>query len=154
MQKKQAFRSGLITYLPQHNFLPPNIRVKEAINLYIQQDEREQFLEDKNLAYITESRANELSGGELRYLEIKLILFCSAKYILLDEPFNGISPVCCESVRELIFKASQTKGIIMTDHNFREVHKIANRILLLDQGFLKEIKDKSELASYGYSNRD
>lgn len=154
VQKKQAFRSGLIAYLPQHNFLPPNIRVREAINLYIQQDEREQFLEDKNLAYITESRAKELSGGELRYLEIKLILFCSAKYILLDEPFNGISPVCCESVRELIFKASQTKGIIMTDHNFREVHKIANRILLLDQGFLKEIKDKSELASYGYSNRD
>ena len=110
------------------------------------------MINDKNLAYTNYSRAEELSGGELRYLEIKLILFCSAKYILLDEPFNGISPVCCESVRELIQKASQSKGIIMTDHNFREIHKIANRILLLDQGALKEIKEKSELISYGYYN--
>lgn len=152
VQKKQAFRSGQIAYLPQHNFLPPSIRVEEAINLYIQASERKQFLNDKNLAYTNYSRAEELSGGELRYLEIKLILFCSAKYILLDEPFNGISPVCCESVRELIQKASQSKGIIMTDHNFREIHKIANRILLLDQGALKEIKEKSELISYGYYN--
>lgn len=152
VQKKQAFRSGQIAYLPQHNFLPPSIRVEEAINLYIQASERKQFLNDKNLAYTNYSRAEELSGGELRYLEIKLILFCSAKYILLDEPFNGISPVCCESVRELIQKASQSKGIIMTDHNFREIHKIANRILLLDQGALKEIKVKSELISYGYYN--
>lgn len=152
VQKKQAFRSRQIAYLPQHNFLPPSIRVEEAINLYIQASERKQFLNDKNLAYTNYSRAKELSGGELRYLEIKLILFCSAKYILLDEPFNGISPVCCESVRELIQKASQSKGIIMTDHNFREIHKIANRILLLDQGALKEIKEKSELISYGYYN--
>lgn len=150
VQKKQAFRSGQIAYLPQHNFLPPNIRVGEAISLYIHQNEREQFLNDKNLAYINYSKAEELSGGELRYLEIKLILFCSAKYILLDEPFNGISPICCESVRELIQKASQSKGIIMTDHNFREVHKIANRILLLDQGYLKIIQNMSELSSYGY----
>ena len=41
----------------------------------------------------------------------------------------------------------------MTDHNFREIHKIANRILLLDQGALKEIKEKSELISYGYYNQ-
>ncbi len=153
VQKKQAFRSRQIAYLPQHNFLPPSIRVEEAINLYIQASERKQFLNDKNLAYTNYSRAKELSGGELRYLEIKLILFCSAKYILLDEPFNGISPVCCESVRELIHKASLSKGIIMTDHNFREIHKIANRILLLDQGALKEIKEKSELISYGYYNQ-
>ena len=66
--------------------------------------------------------------------------------------FKGTLEIACESVRELIHKASQSKGIIMTDHNFREVHKIANRILLLDQGALKEIKEKSELISYGYYN--
>lgn len=148
--KSQAFCSGQIAYLPQHNFLPLEIKVQEAINLYIPQDEKEQFLDDKNLSYIHSSKIKELSGGELRYLEIKLILFCSATYVLLDEPFNGLSPVSCESVREFIYQASRSKGVIITDHNFREVHKIANRICLLDQGYLKEIKDKSELSPYGY----
>ncbi|WP_262497551.1 hypothetical protein [Parabacteroides timonensis] len=37
-----------------------------------------------------------------------------------------------------------------TDHNFREVHKIANRLTLLDQCYLKEIKQIEELIPYGY----
>ena len=150
VQNRPAYCSRQIAYLPQHDFLPSNMRITDAIDLYIPSAEREAFLDDKNLSNIKESSAKHLSGGELRYLEIKLILFSYAPYILLDEPFNGISPVCCESVRELIHKASQTKGIIMTDHNFREVHKLATRITLLDNGCLKEIKDKTDLASYGY----
>lgn len=38
----------------------------------------------------------------------------------------------------------------MTDHNFREMHKVDSRIMLLDQGYLKEIQNKSELSTYGY----
>jgi len=37
-----------------------------------------------------------LSGGELRYFEIKLMLNSSYKFIMLDEPFNGIAPVVVE----------------------------------------------------------
>lgn len=85
-----------------------------------------------------------------RYLEIKLILCYPAMYILLDEPFNGLSPIVCEAIRKQIHTVSQSKGIILTDHNFREVHKIANRICLLDQGYLREIQDKNELRPYGY----
>lgn len=151
VQNKQAFRSGLIAYLPQHDFLPSNLRVKEAIELYLPDEDSDRFLKDDNFSYIKDSRISELSGGELRYLEIKLILFCPATYILLDEPFNGLSPICCESVRRLIHEASRTKGIVFSDHNFREVHKVANRITLLNQGYLKEIKDIAELKPYGYT---
>ena len=49
-----------------------------------------------------------------------------------------------------IAESARTRGIILTDHNFREVHKIINRILLLDQCYLKEIKEKEELIPYGY----
>lgn len=151
VQSEQAFLSGLIAYLPQHDFLPPNLRVKEAIGLYLPDEDSEQFLKDENFSYIYDSRVSELSGGELRYLEIKLLLSCPAPYILLDEPFNGLSPICCESVRGLILKASQTKGIVFSDHNFREVHRVANRITLLHQAYLKEIKDMAELRGYGYA---
>lgn len=150
VQLRQAFTSGLIAYLPQHNFLPPNLHVSEAIDLYILPSERKGFLDDPHVSCIRDSRIKELSGGEERYLEIKLILCCPAPYILLDEPFNGLSPISCESIRDHIQTASQTKGIIMTDHNFREVHKTANRVMLLDCGYLSEVKDKKELIRHGY----
>jgi ABC-type lipopolysaccharide export system ATPase subunit len=41
-------------------------------------------------------KIKHLSGGELRYLEIKLILNNSSKFVLLDEPYNGLSPIMIE----------------------------------------------------------
>ena len=133
VQKKQAFRSGQIAYLPQHNFLPPNIRVGEAISLYIHQNEREQILNDKNLAYINYSKAEELSGGELRYLEIKLILFCSAKYILLDEPFSALDYQTrlsvCDDISSIIRRTHKTA--ILVTHDLSEAISVADRIVVL-----------------------
>lgn len=150
VQKKQAFCSGLLAYLPQNNYLPPGLSAKEVIRLYLSPEERDAFMDDEHLCEILETRTGELSGGEQRYLEIKLILSCPAMYILMDEPFNGLSPIACEAIREQIHRAAKTKGILFTDHNFREAHKISNRTLLLDQCHLKEIKDRQELAAYGY----
>ena len=44
-----------------------------------------------------------------------------------------------------ITESTRTRGIILIDHNFRVVHKIVNRTLLLDQCYLKKIKDKKKL---------
>lgn len=88
--------------------------------------------------------------GEHRYLAVKLALYSNTPYILLDEPFSGVSPVVAEQIRKLITEVSHTHGIILSDHNFREVHKVVNRITLLDQGYLKEIQHVEELIPYGY----
>lgn len=151
IQNFPAFRSGLIAYLPQHNYLPQRLSITEIVNLCIRKEDKDRFLEDEYLYHIKDSTVKELSGGEQRYLEIKLILFSPANYILLDEPFNGLSPISAESIRKHITTASRTKGVILTDHNFREVYKVINRIMLLDQCCLKEIQDKQELTSYGYT---
>jgi ABC-type lipopolysaccharide export system ATPase subunit len=38
----------------------------------------------------------------LRYLEIKLVLCSPVKFVLLDEPYNGLSPLMIEKVNALI----------------------------------------------------
>jgi ABC-type lipopolysaccharide export system ATPase subunit len=53
---------------------------------------------------------------ELRYLEIKLVLCNPSKFVLLDEPYNGLSPLMIEKVNALI-KENATRKIIITDHN-------------------------------------
>ncbi len=150
VQKWPAYLSGLVAYLPQHNYLLLNHTVEQLTALYISLENRKLFLADKFLFKYKKEKIKNLSGGEQRYLEIKLILYCSAPYILLDEPFNGLYPLAAEAIREHIAFVSQTKGIILTDHNFREVHKVVNRIMLLDNCSLKEVKSIENLTVYGY----
>jgi ABC-type lipopolysaccharide export system ATPase subunit len=69
---------------------------------------------------------------------------------LLDEPFNGVSPLMIESIKELIVKMSKHKGIILTDHDYRNVLDVANRYCLIFDGGIKEIQDKQELVKWGY----
>jgi len=97
-------------------------------------------------------RIRPLSGGELRYLEIKLILFNSSKFALLDEPYTGLSPIMTELVNELIKENSKTKGIIISDHNYLEVMKISSKLVLIDGGKAHYIKEKAELIEKGYLN--
>ena len=148
--KGAAYRTGMVAYLPQHDFIPPHLTIAQAVELYIPKEQYKQFLGDRFLFKVRNNKIAHLSGGEQRYLEIKLILYSKAPYLLLDEPFNGLSPIAAEEIRMHIAESARTRGIILTDHNFREVHKIVNRILLLDQCYLKEIKEKEELIPYGY----
>lgn len=148
--KKQAFRSGMVAYLPQHDFLLPHLTITETTNIYIPKEDVKNFLSDHFLFKLRKSKIEELSGGELRYFEIKLILHSPVSFVLLDEPFNGLSPITAEKVRTMIAESAKQRGIILTDHNFREVHKIANRIMLLDECYLKEVKNPDELIPYGY----
>lgn len=141
-----------ISYLDQEQSIPNHLSVKRTISLSIEKDRVNSFCEDKHVKYILNKRIRHLSGGELRYLEIKLILFNSSKFVLLDEPYNGLSPIMTELVNELIKENSKTKGIIISDHNYQEVMKISSKLVLIDSGKAHYIKEKAELIEKGYLN--
>ena len=69
---------------------------------------------------------------------------------LLDEPFNGITPVYKEEIKELIQEQSKNKGFIITDHDYRNILDIATKVIMIYDGGTKQIKDKSELVQWGY----
>lgn len=142
-------KNGL-SYLPQHEFLPKHMRVKKVIELYLGNSSLESFFNDKILSQLRENKISTLSGGELRYLEIKLLLSTDSKFVLLDEPFNGVSPILIDDIKVLILEKSKSKGIILTDHDYRNVLNIANKFCLIFDGGIKPISDKQELVKWGY----
>jgi ABC-type multidrug transport system ATPase subunit len=141
-----------ISYLDQEQLIPNYLLVKKAISLSIEKERINSFCEDKHIQSILNKRIRNLSGGELRYLEIKLILFNSSKFVLLDEPYNGLSPIMIELVNELIKENSKSKGIIISDHNYDEVIKISSKLVLIEGGKAHYIKEKAELIEKGYLN--
>ena len=76
-----------------------------------------------------------LSGGERRRLEIARSLVLTPDFLLLDEPFAGIDPIQIGELQELIqsFKR-RSMGIIITDHNVREILKITDRSYIIHSG--------------------
>ena len=137
-------------YLPQFNFLPQNLTVQQVINLYFTTNVKSSLVEDEFLKKVLNTKISDLSGGEGRYLEITMLLKSNAKFILLDEPFNGMAPILTESVKKIIVNESKNKGILITDQDYNNVIELANRLYLLRDGGLKEIKSKEELMSWGY----
>lgn len=57
-----------------------------------------------------------LSNGELRYIEILLLLESKSPFVILDEPFIGLSPIMVEQVSAYIKLNRLNKGIIFSDH--------------------------------------
>jgi len=139
-----------ICYLPQDSFLPKHMSIEKTIELYLGRNQVQNFLEDSILQKLNTSKISHLSGGELRYLEIKLLLHTDCKFILLDEPFNGVSPILVGEIKKLILKMSEFKGIILTDHDYRNVLDVANQYCLIYDGGIKKIDNKQELVRWGY----
>ena len=141
---------NIITYLNQDNFLPKNITVKQVVEIYSKGLNQKQFLDDEVLSKVTGTKIRNLSGGESRYLEVKMLLNLDSVFVLLDEPFNGISPLHVDMIKAMILKSSIDKGIILTDHDYRNVLDIANKYYLLFDGGLKPVKTKDDLIYWGY----
>ncbi len=143
-----------ISYLHQDSCIPKSLSVKKAIQLSIPKEELLDFYADEMIHNIRDKKTRHLSGGELRYLEIKLALRNPSKFVLLDEPYNGLSPFMGEKINQLILDNSARKGIIITDHNYQNVISVATQLTLMKEGKLHYLKDKIELVEKGYLNSE
>jgi lipopolysaccharide export system ATP-binding protein len=93
------------------------------------------LIERFQLTHVRKNTAARCSGGEKRRLEIARCLACEPLLILLDEPFAAVDPKTTEDIRRSIRElAHQGIGILLTDHNVREVLKITDRSYLIKEG--------------------
>lgn len=158
INKKSFYNQSLqnrfkkIAFLSQDSFLPKDITVK---NIVISNNfSKKTFQEDQIIGNLFNEKIKSLSGGELRYLEIRLLLALNREYYLLDEPFSGIEPLVIEKIMELLVETkSKNKGILITDHFYRYVKQINDLSYILNDGQCYQIDNKNidvELCRYGY----
>lgn len=148
--KSISDRNSIINYLPQNSFLPSHIDVKAIVSVFCDKDTVDYVLNKKVIRKIASRKKNELSSGEIRVLEIYLIVFSKAKFILLDEPFNGVAPIYKDDIKRIIKEESKNKGIIITDHDYYNVLDVSTRLMIIVDGATKEINNKEDLIHFGY----
>jgi lipopolysaccharide export system ATP-binding protein len=96
----------------------------------------DELLEEFGLSRLATHRADTLSGGERRRLEIARSLTIDPAFILLDEPFTGVDPKNIRDIQILIadLRARRGLGVLLTDHSVRETLSIADRVYLMFDG--------------------
>lgn len=139
-----------IGYLPQDSFLPAHIKIKSIISCFCNPINAAALLEHDFVKPWLDKKGPELSGGERRIIEVLLMINSDATYLMFDEPFNGIAPLHIDVLKELIKEGSENKGFIITDHDYRNVIDISSKIVLMDNGNTKIIKDLDDLVRFGY----
>lgn len=77
-----------------------------------------------------------LSGGQRRRLDVAIGIVGRPEIVFLDEPTAGFDPHARRDFHDLVHRLSDFENttILMTTHDLDEAEKIANRILVLDQG--------------------
>ena len=142
---------GVIAFLPQGGYLPRHQKIRQLVSYYLNEKEADDFYKDDEVAQsCMERRVSQLSGGERRYLEAKLLLFGNTKFVLLDEPFDYLSFHLADKLIEQINIHSADKGIVITDHNYEKVLEVVTRLTLIRDGALMELTDKRGLVEQGY----
>ncbi|WP_241739514.1 ATP-binding cassette domain-containing protein [Aestuariibaculum marinum] len=146
---KALFLSKTVAFLPQHDFIPNRKKIISIFNLF--KVNWVEFAKAFPEFYkFKDKHFNQLSGGERRFIEIYLILKKHCDIVLLDEPFNGISPLMIEHVKTLINEEKQNKIIIITDHRYNDVIDVSDNLYLIFNGTSKSIKNLEELETYNY----
>ena len=82
------------------------------------------------------AKISSFSKGMKRQCALICALACNAKYIFLDETFDGLDPVVRKFFKKLLSDAMSKKDttIIMTSHNLRELEDICDNLGLLYKG--------------------
>ena len=145
-----------ITYLPQETSIFRRLTVAENIEAVletVESDRRarrarlDELLAELGLADKRGRRADSLSGGERRRLEITRALVLRPRFMLLDEPFAGVDPIAVGDTQNLVrMLRSRGIGVMITDHNVRETLSICDRAYILTEGRVLEQGTPSELA--------
>ena len=141
---------NFIKYLPQISFLPNHLKVCTIINLFCEGSNAKLISNHDLIKPLHNKKSNQLSGGEKRILEIFLIVYSNAKYILIDEPFNGVAPIYKDQIKKIIKEQSVYKGFIITDHDYNNILDITTKNILIHDGGTKEFKNRNELKYWGY----
>ena len=124
-------------YLPQESSVFRQMTVRDNVLAVLEAmplgrkeriAEAERLLGELELSHLFESKADTLSGGERRRLELARSLATRPSILLLDEPFAGVDPINVEEIQVLIRRLrEQGIGILITDHNVRETLQSVDR---------------------------
>lgn len=152
-----------VGYLPQEASIFRKMTVRQNILAILEtmaltrqqrHDRADSLLEELGITHVADSRAEVLSGGERRRLEISRALATEPAFMLLDEPFAGIDPLAVIDIKNIIAHLkARNIGILISDHNVRETLGACDSAFILSDGKVIETGSPEQIAASAIARR-
>lgn len=133
-------RSIFASLSVKENLLLPPVLMQGGMSL------QEIYALFPNLLERESSQGTKLSGGEQQMLSIARILRTGAKFLLLDEPSEGLAPVIVKAIGNAIRELKQ-RGytVLLVEQNLKFAMELADRHYVIENGRLADALDRTEI---------
>ena len=140
-----------IAYIPDAVFYYPGASIKEMMLLYRRMypsfsEERYNKLAPA-FGIAPERSFKRLSKGMQKQAAFWLALSLCPKYMLLDEPLDGLDPVMRRQVMKLLLADVAERGttVLVSSHNLRELEDVCDHVGIMNKGKVLLERSLSEL---------
>ncbi len=90
------------------------------------------------LAAMRERKGGHMSGGEQQMLTIARALMGNPRFLLLDEPSEGLAPIIVDVIAGAISKLkARGVGLLLSEQNLHFARAVADRAFVLDRGHIR-----------------
>jgi branched-chain amino acid transport system ATP-binding protein len=138
LRASQINRRG-IAYVPEYRGVFAALSVRE--NLSIAMRRGSDWTVDAVLELfpalkpLLDRKGGQLSGGEQQMVAIGRALMSSPRYVLLDEPSQGLAPIIVDKVMDTLHHLrGRDLGILLVEQNAEIALDLADRVCVIDQG--------------------
>jgi lipopolysaccharide export system ATP-binding protein len=140
----------LLLYLPQFNFIPKSLTLKQIFQDFeLEYSSFQDIFSEFKTRY--KSVINSMSGGEQRLIELYIIVRSKTQFAILDEPFTHLNPLQIEKVKDLLIEEKKNKGLLITDHMYKNVTDISDSLYILKNGKTHLTKSINDIETFGYA---
>ncbi|WP_456398549.1 LPS export ABC transporter ATP-binding protein [Mesoaciditoga sp.] len=135
-----------ITYLAQEPSIFAGLSVEDNLKVVLENSSHskvfikrriDELLSKFGLKDLAKQRADLLSGGEKRRLELARMMTLSPDFLLLDEPFGGVDPITVKEIQNFARTLKNNGlGVIITDHSVERIAEVVDELYVIHKGKL------------------
>lgn len=147
-----------IGYLPENNPQYDNLRVDESLIFTAKFKDAHDLKKIREIAEkcgiekVLDKEISTLSKGYKQRVGLAKALIGDPKYLILDEPTEGLDPNQKEDILKLIRSFSKDKIILFSSHILTEVSQIADKIIVINEGKIVAEGNKDDLVKEHFKN--
>ncbi|MFC7070873.1 ABC transporter ATP-binding protein [Halobaculum lipolyticum] len=107
------------------------VREEERANL----EDAQRILEEFEIGHLATQAATDLSGGQMKLVELARAMLAEPEVLLLDEPVAGVNPTLANKLRDQIARLNE-QGVtfLIIEHDMEFIMNLADPIVVLDRG--------------------
>ncbi len=123
--------------------LLPSEWVNHELNIA---EQAKEILELFRLSEVYKNSASEISGGQIKLLQLAMALMANPELVLLDEPIAGVSPHLVPTIFDALLRIrEQGKTLFIIEHRLHELFEVADWVYVMGRGRLIASGPPSEI---------